>query len=256
MDNYILRTENLGFVYDDENDSSSIDFYSPEFKFVLKSHLCSKQLLAQGSDGSMTYLDGAKVSELGHWMLLDNVLYGTDTIYATFNPANDALVVDWEIADPEVLEIVAQSVEDNYIVVKAKKLGTTTIEASINNKARKVSINTTVVDAYATGMKGYDGKAGETGYVYKCAVNGFSGAGSIEFMIGFGTDNKVAGYTVISCTDTKGIGDKVASDSFVKSIVGKDVGASIDTISGSTVSSSAVIGGINAAVAHYEANLK
>ena len=149
----------------DENDSSSIDFYSPEFKFVLKSHLCSKQLLAQGSDGSMTYLDGAKVSELGHWMLLDNVLYGTDTIYATFNPANNALVVDWEIADPEVLEIVAQSVEDNYIVVKAKKLGTTTIEASINNKARKVSINTTVVDAYATGMKGYDGKAGETGYL-------------------------------------------------------------------------------------------
>ncbi|MBR5796462.1 MAG: FMN-binding protein [Erysipelotrichaceae bacterium] len=99
-------------------------------------------------------------------------------------------------------------------------------------------------------------QAGDAGYVYKLAVNGFSGAGSIEFMVAFGTDGKIAGYTVISCSDTKGIGDKVAADSFVKSIVGKDVGASIDTISGSTVSSSAVVGGIDAAVAHYEANLK
>lgn len=153
------------FVQRDETpDSSSVDFYSPEFKFILKSHLCSKQLLAAGSDGSMTYLDGAKISELGHWLLLDNVLYDTDTIFASFNPANDALVVDWEIEDPSVLEIVSQSVEGNYIVVKAKKLGTTTIEASIENKSRKVSVTSTVTNAYATKMLGYDGKAGETGY--------------------------------------------------------------------------------------------
>jgi len=153
------------FVQRDETpNSSSVDFYSPEFKFILKSHLCSKQLLAAGSDGSMTYLDGAKISELGHWLLLDNVLYDTDTIYASFNPANDALVVDWEIEDPSVLEIVSQSTERNYIVVKAKKLGTTTIEASIENKSRKMSVTSTVTNAYATKMLGYDGKKGETGY--------------------------------------------------------------------------------------------
>ena len=108
----------------------------------------------------------------------------------------------------------------------------------------------------ATGLIKNVYQAGDAGYVYKLSVNGFAGAGSIEFMIGFSTDGKIDGYTVISCGDTKGIGDKVTGQDFANTIVGKDVGATIDTISGSTVSSTAVVGGINAATAHYEANYK
>ena len=108
----------------------------------------------------------------------------------------------------------------------------------------------------ATGLIKNVYTAGDSGYVYKLSVNGFAGAGSIEFMIGLGTNGKVDGFTVISCGDTKGIGDKVTGDDFKNSIVGKEVGATIDTISGATVSSTAVVGGIDAAFAHYEANYK
>lgn len=135
---------------------------SSELKLSLKSYLCSRQLLAAGSDGSMTYLEGTRISELGHWLLLDNERYGSDTIFATVVPSVDVLV-NWEVADPSVVEIVSQSEENNYIVVKAKKLGSTTIKASVEDKYEAI-ITTTVVDAYATKMLGYDGKKNESGY--------------------------------------------------------------------------------------------
>ena len=49
---------------------------------------------------------------------------------------------------------------------------------------------------------------------------------------------------------------KVAEPDFKNGIVGKNIGDSIDTISGATVSSSAVITGIEEATAHYEDNFK
>ncbi|MCF0112071.1 MAG: FMN-binding protein [Erysipelotrichaceae bacterium] len=98
-------------------------------------------------------------------------------------------------------------------------------------------------------------KANE-GYVYQMSTDGFGGKGSIEFMIGFGTDGKISGYTVLSSGETQGIGSKVAEADFVSSVTGKDIGASIDIISGASVSSRAVIKGIDAATAHYEANYK
>lgn len=149
---------------DDESiNPSDLEFAtSSELKLSLKSYLCSRQLLAAGSDGSMTYLEGTRISELGHWLLLDNERYGSDTIFATIVPSVD-VVVNWEVADPSVVEIVSQSEENNYIVVKAKKLGSTTIKASVEDKYEAI-ITTTVVDAYATKMLGYDGKKNESGY--------------------------------------------------------------------------------------------
>ena len=149
---------------DDESiNPSDLEFAtSSELKLSLKSYLCSRQLLAAGSDGSMTYLEGTRISELGHWLLLDNERYGSDTIFATIVPSVD-LAVNWEVADSSIVEIVSQSEENNYIVVKAKKLGSTTIKASVEDKYEAI-ITTTVVDAYATKMLGYDGKKNETGY--------------------------------------------------------------------------------------------
>lgn len=99
-------------------------------------------------------------------------------------------------------------------------------------------------------------QAGEQGYVYKLAVDGFGGKGSIEFMIGLGTDGKVSGFTVLSCLDTKDIGTKVQEPDFANKIIGSDIGSKVDTISGSTVSSSAVVGGIDVAAEHFSANFK
>ena len=65
------------------------------------------------------------------------------------------------------------------------------------------------------------------------------------------------GYEVIDASgETSGFGSKVAEPDFKNGIVGKNIGDSIDTISGATVSSSAVITGIEEATAHYEDNFK
>ncbi len=153
---------------DEVVDPSDIEFHAPDFKIVVKSKRCSEILLSAGSDGSMTYLDGAKISELGHWLMYDDPEiigdegYDNDTLFASFNPPSKALSVEWEISDPSVLEIVAQSVEDGYIVVKAKKIGTTDITASCED--RKTTIHSTVTDYYVTKMEGWDSNA-KAGYL-------------------------------------------------------------------------------------------
>ncbi len=146
----------------EEVDPSGVGFYAPDFNIVVKSKMCSEILLSAGSDGSMTYLDGAKVSELGHWLMLDTDAIGDegcdkDTLFASFNPPTNALSVTWEIEDPSVLEIVAESVEDGYIVVKAKKIGTTNITASC--EGTKTTIQSTVTNYYVTKMEGWDSNA-------------------------------------------------------------------------------------------------
>jgi len=97
---------------------------------------------------------------------------------------------------------------------------------------------------------------GEDGYVYKLTVDGFSGRGSLEFLVGFGADNTVAGYIVTVNNETSGFGTKVSEESFVSSIIGTEIGAEYDTITGVTISSQAIIDGINAAKAHFDANFK
>lgn len=92
------------------------------------------------------------------------------------------------------------------------------------------------------------------GYVFKIKSQGYKD--NIEYMIGISTDGKITGYEVLAIAETSGIGTKVAEAPFKDSVVGKDVEDKIDTISGATVSSTAVIKGINEAVEYYEANLQ
>ena len=64
-------------------------------------------------------------------------------------------------------------------------------------------------------------------------------------------------YKLLICsTETKGIGDQVAGEAFISSVVGKNIGDSIDTISGATISSTAVVEGIEQATQHYNENYK
>ncbi len=102
-------------------------------------------------------------------------------------------------------------------------------------------------------------KSGTTeAYVYEVNVVGYGGANSpIKFLIALDKDGTYKGYEVTDCSgETTGFGSQVGEEPFKTSIVGKNIGDEIDTISGSTVSSSAVVNGINEAVAHYNENFK
>lgn len=96
------------------------------------------------------------------------------------------------------------------------------------------------------------------GYVYKCSVVGYGGASTpIVYLIAMDNDGTYKGYEVLDCSgETSGFGDKVGQADFKNSVVGKDIGSSVDTISGATISSKAVRDGIKAAADHYSANYK
>ena len=92
-------------------------------------------------------------------------------------------------------------------------------------------------------------EAGESGYAYIIENQGFSDV--ITFALGLDNEGNITGYEIINLNDTPGYGSQVGEDAFKETIVGKTSTDAFATISGSTVSSGAVVEGLNAAKAHY-----
>ena len=101
--------------------------------------------------------------------------------------------------------------------------------------------------------------ASDAGYAIEVTPSGFNAA--IDMMVGVSKDGKVLGISIISCTDTPGLGATVAAENsageafrsqFVgmsgKLAVTKDGGA-VDAVTSATISSRAVTSGVNAALA-------
>ena len=102
--------------------------------------------------------------------------------------------------------------------------------------------------------------AAENGYAVQVAPNGFDGA--VTMMVGIAED-KVTGISVISHTETPGLGAVAAAnnakgEAFRGQFVGQSgvlaVGDQIDGMSGATITSKTVVAGVNAAL-EYVANM-
>ncbi len=91
----------------------------------------------------------------------------------------------------------------------------------------------------------------DQGYAFKAAVIGYNSGFPIEFLIGFDLDGNIAGFEVLAQQETNGLGSKITETEFKDSVVSKTVNDNIDVISGATVTSNAVIEGINAAKVIY-----
>jgi electron transport complex protein RnfG len=78
---------------------------------------------------------------------------------------------------------------------------------------------------------------------------GFSG--SIDMLVGIGTDFTVIDTVILSMSETAGIGTKINEDSFKEKFKNKSANEinSVDTIATATISSRAFINGVNAALA-------
>lgn len=99
---------------------------------------------------------------------------------------------------------------------------------------------------------------GDIGYVVQVAPNGFGGA--FVMMVGVNNDGTVAGISVVSHSETKGLGSVMAENTavgqaFRDQFVGLDGelaadkdGGQIDAITGATISTRAVVSGVNAAL--------
>ena len=101
--------------------------------------------------------------------------------------------------------------------------------------------------------------ASDAGYAVQVAPSGFDG--EITMMVGIGKDGKVLGISIISHTETAGLGAVAAAENakgqaFRDQFIGMDSSVAVtkdagdvDAITGATVTSRAICAGINAALA-------
>lgn len=96
----------------------------------------------------------------------------------------------------------------------------------------------------------------DAGYVILASPNGYGGA--ISIAVGVSADGKVSGVSVISQSETAGLGAKCVEDSFLSQYIGKTENITvskgtakdnqINAISSATITSKAVTSGVNAAI--------
>lgn len=94
------------------------------------------------------------------------------------------------------------------------------------------------------------------GYAIKARANGYGGP--VEIMVGIDSSHTLNGVEVLSHSETPGLGDKITESSFREQFTGHPTteSLSVDTISSATVSSEAVIKGVEDAINLYENYLR
>ena len=91
------------------------------------------------------------------------------------------------------------------------------------------------------------------GYVFMIVSDGYGGRDTLNMVCGIGTDGTITDTKVISHEEDPGMGSRVADDEFRSQFPGKDAALEgVDTISGSTVSSSYFINAIKDAFKAYD----
>lgn len=87
------------------------------------------------------------------------------------------------------------------------------------------------------------------GYCIEVAPSGFGG--EINMMVGFEADRKIKGVSIVSLNETPGLGAKVKDSGYLSQYVGKEgalvLKQDVDAIAGATISSRAVLDGVNRA---------
>ena len=84
------------------------------------------------------------------------------------------------------------------------------------------------------------------GYIVEVSASGYGG--DIEMMVAFSNECDILGVKVVSHEETNGIGTRVVGDEkYLEKYVGKNAKepSGIDAVSGATISSKAVLAGVN-----------
>ncbi len=90
-------------------------------------------------------------------------------------------------------------------------------------------------------------KGTDLGYCVSLSPNGFGGG--IGMMVAIDNEGKIIGTRIVSHSETPGLGSRIEGEDFLSQFIGASGTASnYDIISGSTISSKAVIAGVNDAL--------
>ena len=141
-----------------------------------------------------------------------------------------------------VNEMTAPIIADNAMASEKKSL-----EELVPNGNFTI-IDVTVEDAPV--IKAF--KDENAGWAIKAEVSGYKE--KLIFFTLIGNDGKINGFKMLQNNDTVGFGSRVSTNEFIDGVIGKTAGDKIDTLAGATVSSKAVVDGIDKVVEFYNAN--
>lgn len=103
----------------------------------------------------------------------------------------------------------------------------------------------------------YDGDV-LLGYCVEVAPSGFGG--EISMMVGFEADRRIKGVSIVSLNETPGLGAKVQNSAYLSQYIGKEgtlvLKQDVDAVAGATISSRAVLEGVNRATEILDAVIK
>lgn len=120
-------------------------------------------------------------------------------------------------------------------------------EGSIEKQTLDLSCGEAVVGAYRVYSDG-----AEAGVCFHVETNGYGGV--IGMMVGFDTSGAVCGVNILQISETAGLGSRVNDAGYLAQYKGsaeaKNIGQ-IDVLTGATVSSKAVMNGVNSAIEAY-----
>ena len=136
-------------------------------------------------------------------------------------------------------------------IIEAQKLAA--VQESLEVLYPGASFSELSTEADETGLVTGAYLAEGKGYIYQVKVVGYNSSTPIDFMMSIDNDGTVSGYVVLTQQETNGIGSRVADAEFANTVIGSNVNDTVNTLSGATVSSTAVVKGINAAKALYGA---
>ncbi len=91
------------------------------------------------------------------------------------------------------------------------------------------------------------------GYAAQAVPLGFGG--KMTVMVGVNADGTLAGVKLVSHSETPGLGSRVGDPEYLSQYIGKNSAAlegGIDVITGSTISSEAILEGVNSALAAHD----
>lgn len=96
---------------------------------------------------------------------------------------------------------------------------------------------------------------GGEGYVYKVGVTGYGG--EVTYLVGINKDASYQGFIALTYDgETSGFGTRIADEEFGSQFDGTSIDDGIDTLSGATITSTAVVNGVKDVVNHFNANYK
>lgn len=90
------------------------------------------------------------------------------------------------------------------------------------------------------------------GYIFKIETFGYSST-PVMFLLAFDAEGKTVGFKALSHQETSGFGARVFEEDYTNQVLSKSSADSYDLLSGATVTSTAVVKGINAAKVIFNA---